>query len=109
TYPMDTYGLLKFNFPYDFKPKNKNFDNNWHTQNNKIASKQRNEVPYFEKNPNAVLIMDNCRFHHRLDVKRVLIKKRIDFKFLTPYSPQLNSIEEVFGAIKARYIDMSQF
>ena len=47
--------------------------------------------------------MDNCRFHHSQEVLRVLNEFRISFKFLPPYSPQLNPIEEYFGEIKANY------
>lgn len=60
-------------------------------------------VPFFAQNPGFVLIMDNCRFHHRLDVKRFLVEKGINFKFLPPYSPQLNPIEEFFGYVKSIY------
>ena len=59
--------------------------------------------PYFEDHPKSVLIMNNCRFHHSQEVLRVLNEFRISFKFLPPYSPQLNPIEEYFGEIKANY------
>jgi len=60
-------------------------------------------VPYFLSNPNSVLIMDNCRFHHSADVIKMLCSNKIKYKFLPPYSPQLNPIEEFFGELKANY------
>ena len=58
---------------------------------------------YFKKHKGSILIMDNCRFHHRSDVLRLLQVKRILYKFIPPYSPQLNPIEEFFSALKANY------
>lgn len=60
-------------------------------------------IPYFIEHQNSVLIMDNCRFHHKQDVLQLLRESSILYKFLPPYSPQLNPIEEFFGALKARY------
>lgn len=60
-------------------------------------------VPYFSTRRDHVLVMDNCRFHHRQDVLAVLTDKGISYKFLPPYSPQLNPIEEFFGELKANY------
>ena len=47
--------------------------------------------------------MDNCRFHHRLDVKKFLNHHHIVHKYIAPYSPQLNAIEEFFASLKSRY------
>lgn len=60
-------------------------------------------VHHFIKNRNDVLIMDNCRFHHRLDVKHYLTTNNINFLYLPAYSPQLNPIEEYFSHLKAKY------
>ncbi|KAF7690711.1 hypothetical protein CDIK_2710 [Cucumispora dikerogammari] len=60
-------------------------------------------VPYFNSNPEHILIMDNCRFHHRIDVLRTLNAHNILYKFIPPYSPQLNPIEEFFSELKANY------
>lgn len=59
-------------------------------------------LPHFQRNPTDVLIMDNCRFHHRRDVTMLLEEKRIPFMFLPPYSPQLNPIEEYFSSFKSQ-------
>ena len=58
---------------------------------------------YFRIHCDSILIMDNCRFHHRTDVLRLLNEHHISYKFLPPYSPHLNPIEEFFSMIKARY------
>jgi len=55
----------------------------------------------FQNNRNDVLIMDNCSFHHRKDVIALLKMKKINHRFLSPYSPQLNPIEEYFSHFKA--------
>ena len=47
--------------------------------------------------------MDNARIHHSQVVTSAFNEESISFKFLPPYSPQLNPIENVFGVIKNRY------
>ena len=56
---------------------------------------------HFQSYPNDVLVMDNCSFHHRRDVIEMLNCKNINHRFLPPYSPQLNPIEEYFSHFKA--------
>jgi len=58
---------------------------------------------YFEEHSSSILVMDNCRFHHRQDVLKLLNDRRIQYKFIPPYSPQLNPIEEFFSCLKADY------
>ncbi|KAF7691504.1 hypothetical protein CDIK_2557 [Cucumispora dikerogammari] len=58
---------------------------------------------YFLNNRKFILIMDNCRFHHRADVLRLLNQSGIEYRFSPAYSSQLNPIEEFFNSIKARY------
>lgn len=60
-------------------------------------------IDHFKENKNSILIMDNCKFHHRSDVLLLLNENKISYKFLPPYSPQLNPIEEFFAVIKAKY------
>lgn len=52
--------------------------------------------------------MDNARFHKSHIVLNVLRENRIVHKFLTPYSPELNPIEEFFSMIKARFHSVKQ-
>jgi len=58
---------------------------------------------YFERNPKHILVMDNCAFHHRIDVIELLTALGILYQFLPPYSPQLNPIEEYFSSVKSNY------
>ena len=60
-------------------------------------------VQYFRVNRQAVLVMDNARIHHSRMVINILQQNNIPFKFLPPYSPQLNPIEEFFAMIKSKF------
>ena len=53
-------------------------------------------IPYFKKHPSKILILDNVSFHRSPEIKKLLKAKGIVHKYLTPYSPQLNHIEESF-------------
>jgi transposase len=51
----------------------------------------------------ACLIMDNARFHKISPQNEALMRqKSITVRFLPPYSPQLNVIEHMWAAAKAR-------
>jgi len=63
-------------------------------------------LSHFLGNPNDILVMDNCRFHHRADVKQLLDSYRIHYLYLPAYSPQLSPIEEYFSHLKAKYTDL---
>jgi len=69
--------------------------------NSFISFIQEKLVQHFQNNPNDILIMDNCRFHHRKDVIDLLTTNNILHRFLPPYSPQLNPIEEYFSTLKS--------
>ncbi|WUR04947.1 DDE-3 domain-containing protein [Vairimorpha necatrix] len=58
---------------------------------------------FFRNNPGKVLIVDNASFHHSREVLQKLNNLGINHKFLPPYSPQLNPIEEFFSMLKARF------
>lgn len=50
--------------------------------------------------PSACLVMDNCQVHDRIQLPLRLGEVGFNFKFLPPYSPMLNPIEEVIGDVK---------
>jgi len=50
---------------------------------------------------NPVLILENCRIHHNVDTKALLLSNAIDYIYLPPYSPEFNPIEEAFSKVKA--------
>ena len=52
---------------------------------------------------NQVLIMNNCRIYKTAEVLRPISSGGLSYKFLPPYTPQLNPIEELFSFIKARF------
>jgi len=51
---------------------------------------------------NAVLIMNNVRFHHCKEIKDYLQLEDVTVMYLPPYSPDLNPIENVFSCIISR-------
>jgi transposase len=51
--------------------------------------------------PGSILIMDNAPIHHNLGLDELLQERRIQLKYLPPYSPDFNPIELVFNTVKA--------
>ena len=47
--------------------------------------------------------MDNVRFHHSESVKDFCEEINIGIKYLPPYSPDLNPINNIFSTIKYRF------
>lgn len=64
---------------------------------------QEKLIPFFQTHPNNILVMDNARIHHSLDVINFLRIHNIPFRFLVAYSPELNPIEEFFSMLKSRF------
>jgi len=60
-------------------------------------------VPYFIDHSNSVLIMDNARFHKTTDIQQALRNNSITCKYIVPYSPELNPIEEFFSMLKSKF------
>ena len=56
-------------------------------------------LPYL--NPDSVLVMDNMKSHHAKAIKQLLEKAKVRYIFLPPYSPDLNSIENLWSKVKA--------
>lgn len=50
---------------------------------------------------NICLVFDNCRIHSREDIEALCSAKHWAYRFLPPYSPMLNIIEECFSVLKA--------
>ena len=49
----------------------------------------------------CVIVMDNARFHKRLDIQEAIRNAGHILRFLPPYSPQLNPIEHKWAQAKA--------
>ncbi|GAB7336899.1 hypothetical protein MBLNU13_g01178t1, partial [Cladosporium sp. NU13] len=51
--------------------------------------------------PKSVLVMDNASFHHRPKVRQMCDDAGVILVYASPYSPDLNPIEEFFAELKA--------
>ncbi|KAG0438483.1 hypothetical protein DMUE_3060 [Dictyocoela muelleri] len=63
-----------------------------------------NVLPSAEPNDRICIVMDNASIHKTSDVLQALYNRGYMVKFLPPYSPQLNHIEEFFSSLKSRFI-----
>lgn len=52
---------------------------------------------------NKYILMDNVSFHKTKNVKQIAENKSIKLMYIPPYSPNFNSIENVFSIIKQYY------
>jgi hypothetical protein len=55
--------------------------------------------PYPQKN--SVLVLDNASAHHFDDLREVVENRGMRLRYLPPYSPDFNPIEQGFSAMKA--------
>ena len=60
-------------------------------------------MPYDGQNKHSVVVMDNASIHHLETVQDMILGVGALIRFLPPYSPDLNPIEEVFSKAK-RYL-----
>ncbi len=57
--------------------------------------------PFDSTNPHSIVIMDNVSIHHVHEVVDLLENLGVLVYFLSPYSPNLNPIEELFAKLKS--------
>ena len=57
-------------------------------------------VPFDGVSPNSIVVMDNASIHHVDSVVETILSVGALVRFLPPYSPDMNPIEEVFGEVK---------
>lgn len=50
--------------------------------------------------PGSIVIMDNLSAHHAAEVREILKEHGIEVRYLPPYSPDLNPIEELWSKMK---------
>ena len=62
---------------------------------------RENLIP--ELKPNQVIIMDNASFHKSSKTRELIESKSCTVLYLSPYSPDLNPIEKVWGSMKKVY------
>ena len=51
--------------------------------------------------PRKVVLLDNVSFHHRDSIRELIEATGATVKFLPPYSPEFNPIEECWSKVKA--------
>jgi transposase len=51
--------------------------------------------------PDAVLVLDNLRAHKTAEVRELLDRSGFAYRYLPPYSPDLNPIEPAWAKVKA--------
>ena len=51
--------------------------------------------------PSSILIVDNCRIHHVEEIQQLCDERGVRLRYLPPYSPDFNPIEECFSFMKA--------
>lgn len=67
------------------------------------------DLPLVSINERKYIIMDNATIHKTSIVSEAAISKNYVLKFLPPYSPQLNPIEEFFSSLKSRIAVLGPF
>jgi transposase len=58
-------------------------------------------VPALEERPDAVVVMDNLAAHKAEAVRSALDRVGLSYRYLPPYSPDLNPIEQAWSKLKA--------
>jgi len=57
--------------------------------------------PFDGKNPRSVVVMDNASIHHVEQVATLIQNTGAILRYLPPYSPDYNPLEESFAKVKA--------
>ena len=63
-----------------------------------VAYVQQQLVPTLQ--PGDVVIMDNLSSHHRVEVRQAIEAVGAELRYLPPYSPDFNPIEQAFAKLK---------
>ncbi|KAG0437583.1 hypothetical protein DMUE_3605 [Dictyocoela muelleri] len=62
-----------------------------------------NDLPLLNHNNKKYIIMDNASIHKTVGVKQAFINRGYILKFIPPYSPHLNPIDEFFSCFKSKF------
>jgi transposase len=66
-----------------------------------LAFVERVLVPALEQRPEAIVVMDNLAAHKAEVVRDALDRAGLSYRYLPPYSPDLNPIEPAWSKLKA--------
>ena len=77
------------------------FEANTHSTNSAVFADFIDRMLKTIKDEKTFFIMDNVRIHKTAEVRSVFEHHKMPLKFLPPYSPQLNPIENTFAKWKA--------
>jgi transposase len=66
-----------------------------------LAFVEQVRVPALEERPDAVVVMDNLAAHKAEAVRSALDRAGLSHRYLPPYSPDLNPIEQAWSKLKA--------
>ena len=67
-----------------------------------LAFVERVLVPALKERPDAIVVMDNLPAHKAEAVRAALDRAGLAHRYLPPYSPDLNPIEQAWSKLKAR-------
>ena len=65
-----------------------------------LAFVQQVLIPALRERPDAIVVMDNLAAHTTRPVRRALDQAGLRYRYLPPYSPDLNPIEPASGKLK---------
>ena len=66
----------------------------------KVCLEELNSSYILKGIENPIIVMDNARIHHYKGLQDLIVRENLDLKYLHPYSPFLNPIENVFSVWK---------
>jgi transposase len=66
-----------------------------------LAFVERVLVPALRERPDAIVVMDNLAAHKAEAVRQALDRAGLAHRYLPPYSPDLNPIEQAWSKLKA--------
>jgi transposase len=67
-----------------------------------LAFVEQGLVPALRGRPDAIVILDNLAAHKAEAVRDALDRAGLGHRYLPPYSPDLNPIEQAWSKLKAR-------
>ncbi len=67
-----------------------------------VAFVEQALVPALRQRPGAIVVMDNLPAHKTALVKAALNKAGLGHRYLPPYSPDFNPIEQAWSKLKTR-------